>query len=171
MPRQIVTAPYFVSGDVQILHGTGGDTSWIDLPFRSHVRVGLVTPMHVTYVASPQPVPLTVRAGAHRSGRPYLIGGSLSGQVPGTPLPGGIVPLNVDGLTVFLLLTVGSPFTPGFVGTLDAQGGAGATLDLRAFAPLPPALAGVRITLAAWVHRSVHDLSGDASNPADVIFR
>jgi len=171
MARSAIAAPYFVSCDVEVRHGTGADVSWVELPFRSAVRVGLVAALHVTPAVAPRNVPLTLRGGLARQGKPYLIAASLSGQVPGTPLPGGVVPANLDPVTSLFLLMLGTPLTPGFVGMLDASGQAQATCGLPTLGPLPAALAGHRLTLAAWVYRSPMDLTGHASNPVDVNFR
>ena len=171
MNRVVVTAPYFVSGNVDVQHGTGAATSWIDFPFRNEVRVGLVSSIHWTPVATPRTVPLTLRGGVSRVGKPYLITAGLTGQVPGTPLPGGVVPMNVDALTWYFMLSLGSPVIQGFVGSLDSTGQAAATLQLRQLQPLPSALVGCRLTLAAWVHRSAGDLTGWPSNPVDVNLR
>jgi len=171
MARSAVAAPYFVSCDVQVRHGTGSDVSWVELPFRKAVRVGLVAALHATPATAPRNVPLTVRGGSARKGMPYLVATSLSGQVPGAPLPGGVLPVNPDAVTVLFLLMTGSPLTHGFLGGLDASGQAPAVCGLATLGPLPAALAGHRLTLAAWVHRSPTDLTGHPSNPVDVNFR
>jgi len=83
------------------------------------------------------------------SGRPYVVGLSVSGTHPGVPLPDGrTIPLNVDGLTA-ISVTGGLPgMVTGTVGNLDASGTATARLDVT---PVAPVLKGLRVIAAAVV--------------------
>ncbi len=86
-------------------------------------------------------------AGAVNAGRPYLVGGGVSGSYPGTALPGGeVIPLNRDRLTDLILDNLNGPIFRNFSGTLDSEGRAVATLDIPG--PVNPVHAGKTITLA-----------------------
>lgn len=83
-------------------------------------------------------VNFVLEAGTVNGNRNYILLGSVSGTLPGIPLPGGIVtlPLNWD---VFMNLTISLANTAlfqDFLGTLDAAGSATATMNLP---PVPGA--------------------------------
>jgi hypothetical protein len=74
-----------------------------------------------------------LNAGPDYAGETYLLLGGLSGNSPGLTLPGGqVLPVNYDffSFLVILLATSGSPLLDGFIGELDQDGMAEATLDL-----------------------------------------
>lgn len=81
--------------------------------------------------------PLRVAAGAHRSGRPYVIGFGLSGIAPPMTFLGQLVWLRPDALTSLLYIP----------GTLDTSGQALQVLAL----PPTPAAAGLRVAMVALV--------------------
>jgi N-acetylmuramoyl-L-alanine amidase len=90
----------------------------------------------------PTPFALSLPAEA---GRPYLVGCS-EGFAPGTLLPGGaLLPLN-NGFLLSASIDPSSPFFPGFVGVLDAQGTAAPTL----LPPYLPFLAGWPLYVAGF---------------------
>ncbi|MFH1998490.1 MAG: C25 family cysteine peptidase [Planctomycetota bacterium] len=92
-------------------------------------------------------IDLTVEAGSGYANRTYLLLGSLSGTFPGFALPGGkVLPLNWDGLTDMLLAFLGTPVCLNFMGTLDGNGNASATLNT--YGPLDPNLAGLMASFA-----------------------
>jgi hypothetical protein len=64
--------------------------------------------------------------------RNYLVLGSVSGTSPGIPLPGGLVtlPLNWDPFTTLLMGLVNTPVFDDFMGTLNVDGKALASLNL-----------------------------------------
>jgi hypothetical protein len=73
--------------------------------------------------------------------------GSLSGTLPGTPLPSGeTLPLNWDAFTDLLLMLEGTPVCENFYSTLDASGKGEAVLHVSG--PLDPVLQGVRMDFA-----------------------
>lgn len=76
-----------------------------------------------------------------KAGRNYILLGSVSGTEPGTPLPGGqaVLPLNWDAFTNTVLALVNTPVFTGFMGTLDGDGYAPASLNL----PAVPGTAGL----------------------------
>lgn len=77
-----------------------------------------------------------IDAGEDNAGRNYLLLGSASGCVPGTPLPNeaATLPINWDGFTAMVLMQMNSIFFKGFFGVLDAAGTATAVLRTR---PIP----------------------------------
>jgi len=84
-------------------------------------------------------------SGADHALRDYLLCGTVSGCLPGTMLPGGLVviPLNRDWFTDFILDNLASPVFAGFYGQLDADGRAVAQLNAP---PLQP----------TWIGRTMH---------------
>jgi hypothetical protein len=102
-------------------------------------------------------------AGTENASRYHLLLGGVTGTQPGFPLPGGfaVLPLNWDPFTDLVLLLINSPVFAGFMGPLDAQGEASATLNLP---PLPPGTAGL-IVHFAYCLNNPFDF---ASNPVAV---
>ena len=88
-------------------------------------------------------------ADVANAGRNYIIMASLSGTTPGFMLPGGqaVMPLNWDLVTEFVLGAANTPAFVGFLGTLDANGQATATLNT--YGPLPLSLIGQELYFAA----------------------
>lgn len=85
-------------------------------------------------------------AGVAHAGRLYLLVGSMSGTVPGTPLSTGLtVPLNFDWFTLWTLNAANSPALSGSFGTLDGVGEASAFLDTD---PLPLSMVGLTADFA-----------------------
>lgn len=79
------------------------------------------------------------------AGLPYIVAMS-EGFAPGVVLPlGSLLPLN-PGFLLEVSITPGSPFFPGFVGTLDGSGRATPTL----IAPYLPFLAGLPLYFAGF---------------------
>jgi len=70
--------------------------------------------------------------GASYQGRNYLVLAGVTGTSPGTPLPGGLatLPLNWDAVTDLVLQNVNFPAFANFLGVLDANGQAQATLTV-----------------------------------------
>lgn len=77
---------------------------------------------------------LTLDKGSAHAGDVYLVLGSVSGSVPGIPLPGNkVLPLNPDPLFDAMLALPGAPGVfPGSVGKLDSSGKASAKVILPA---------------------------------------
>jgi len=100
-------------------------------------------------------------SGANKS---YLILGSITGDFPGTPLPGGnVIPINWDLFTDILILNLNTPLINGFIGTLDANGEAEANIIF----PPYPGLAGVKLYFA-FAQRA--NKWGFVSNSVSIIF-
>lgn len=72
----------------------------------------------------------TLNAGTAHAGQLYLLLGTAAGTMPGVPLDGQLLPLNVDDY-LLATLTGGSPIQ-GSTGLLDAAGQASAQLTLGA---------------------------------------
>ncbi len=77
----------------------------------------------------------------------------------------------VDPLTEVFGMLVWSPELVGFFGVLDQDGRARPRLDLSGLPSLPLALAGRRMTFAAWVQPSLGQLDGLPSTAVDVLLR
>ncbi len=74
-------------------------------------------------------ISLYLDAGPGFAGSRYAVVGGLSGSYPGTELPGGLViPINRDWLTDLIIANLNSPNFEDFMGYLDEQGRAVATL-------------------------------------------
>jgi hypothetical protein len=75
-----------------------------------------------------------LNGGPDLGGRGYGLFGTVSGTSPGFPLPGGgVLPINWDWYTYllyFIALAPGNGIAEGFLGTLDVDGYAEATLTL-----------------------------------------
>jgi hypothetical protein len=92
-------------------------------------------------------VRLDLDAGTTRAAKTYVLTGSLSGTSPGLPLPGGQVtlPLNPDIFTYVIIGLANTPNFKDFVGVLDNQGKATASLTLGV---MPTEIAGFSLHLA-----------------------
>lgn len=140
--------PPFVASTVAVEHKPGM-LSTLTLPMRPQGGFDAVTATRELSLAQPAPAAFTLRASPAYAGSPYWLLGSLLGQGPAAPLPGGdTLWLWSDALTSSLLGAAGNPLFPGFVGVLDAAGAASATLDLAPVAPLPAFLSGWRVHFA-----------------------
>ena len=93
-------------------------------------------------------VDFSLDAGAANANRKYLLLGSVTGTSPGLPLPGGqvVLPLNWDIFSDIIMMGLGSPIFQNFLGNLDGQGQATATL--MAIGPFDPALVGAELFFA-----------------------
>ncbi len=111
---------------------------------------------------------LELLPGAEHAGSIHVLLGSLSGTVPGTPLPQGTLPLNVDAYTQWVLANPNSPVLQNSFGVLDAQGDAIATFVLPAGSP--PGLVGSTV-VHAYVVVSVPPSVDHISNAVSLAFR
>ena len=106
-----------------------------------------------------------MRTGIARSGRDYVLLGSMSGSSPGTLLPGGlaVLPLNIDHFTKVLLQhsISGSPWCTGFLDTMDSDGTGSAVLNI----PQELGLTG-KVLYFAFALRSPWDF---VSTPVEVV--
>jgi len=108
-------------------------------------------------------VAFSLSGGMNHSGRNYIVLGSVTGTVPGTPLPGGaaILPLNWDAFTTLVLNFLNHPMCMQFLGTLDSNGEADAAWDT--LGPIPSG-AGLWVSFAY----ALNDPWDIVSNPIDV---
>jgi hypothetical protein len=88
---------------------------------------------------------LTIRPGPAHAGEIYMLLGSFEGIVPAFPLEGFDLPLVFDGYTATQFASNGGPLVSSWIGTLDAQGQALATVTI-------PPLVG---SLSTFVGRTV----------------
>ncbi|MFH2001333.1 MAG: C25 family cysteine peptidase [Planctomycetota bacterium] len=81
----------------------------------------------------------------------YVIVSGVTGTMPGTTLPGGlVVPINFDAWTYFCLAYMNTmPLLDNFMGVLDSAGTASATLNTSGLTPLDPRLIGDHLYFAA----------------------
>jgi len=106
---------------------------------------------------------LVLAAGKKNANRHYFILGSLSGNSPGFPLPGGLtLPINWDPFTGIIIQMANTPVLSGFYGTLDLWGQAVAKLDT--LGPLPPPAVGLTMDFAYLLYSPYSFVS----NPAQV---
>jgi hypothetical protein len=91
-------------------------------------------------------VNITLEANAVHANRNYLLLGSVTGDEPGTPLPGGMatLPLNWDLFTNLVIGLMNSSFFTNFQGKLDGQGNGSTQLNL----PPVPGTAGLTMYFA-----------------------
>lgn len=145
--------PYFESATTLVLHGPpGGQQSTLNLPFRD-VGLSLRSDVYELFTNMPLSQTIFVDGGVARAGNPYAILVGVSGEVPGTPVPGGLtLPVTMDTLTsqIQQLSQAGSPYVVGLTGVLDAQGSATATIDWTNLPLLMDDIRGRRVILAAW---------------------
>jgi len=87
-----------------------------------------------------------LNALSSNASRDYILLGSITGTSPGTPLPKGMatLPLNIDIFTNIVFQYMNTPIFDKFLGTLDAQGMATATLDV----PIATGAAGLKMHFA-----------------------
>jgi hypothetical protein len=73
----------------------------------------------------------SLNGGASNGGRGYLMLASVTGTLPGIPLPGGhaVLPLNWDSFTNMVLAFLNTPIFDQFMGTLAVGGEASATFN------------------------------------------
>ena len=89
----------------------------------------------------------SLHGGSAMAGRGYYMLGSVSGSLPGTPLPGGLVlPLNWDYFTELTITLSNSIIFPDFHGNLDGMGNAMARFALDR--PPDPAYVGIKVNFA-----------------------
>lgn len=98
-------------------------------------------------VAEGAMVDLTLDAGTGYANRNFMLLGSVTGTYPGFTLPGGLrLPLNWDIFTDIVLQLLGTPVCQNFLGLLDADGRAIATLN--SYGPLDPSTTGIGVNFA-----------------------
>ncbi|MFH2002505.1 MAG: choice-of-anchor Q domain-containing protein [Planctomycetota bacterium] len=132
-------------GDKRILDSNGDNNSRVDMGADEFMMIRGDSP--TLSEATGGSIHFFLDAGSDDANRIYLILGSISGTVPGTPLPFGYVtlPLNWDWFTELVWNYKTSALFQDFLGTLDAGGQAHAQLNVG---PLPPGSAGIILYFA-----------------------
>jgi hypothetical protein len=111
---------------------------------------------------------LSIHPGTWFHNQPYLTLGSFSGTLPGTPVDGVLVPLNVDNYTLLTLTSPNSATLPGSLGLLNAAGLGAGGVAIPPGAPL--VLLGLTLNHATvFLDVSVPMVSG-ATNSVRVAF-
>ena len=140
------TMPYLSDYDVDVEHSPGA-LSFVDLPLRQDIELDLTTAATELSVSAPAVVDFGLQSAPAWASTIYFVLMSLSGQGPGLPLPGGdLLWLQPDALTTDALIP--ASLLPGFIGVLDADGTASASMQLLPLAPLPAALVGTNLHIA-----------------------
>ncbi|MCB9831833.1 MAG: chitinase [Planctomycetes bacterium] len=102
------------------------------LPHRAHLdALELGVDRSVVSYSQGGPVHFGLRAGPARAGRLYYLVPTLSGTWPGTWLPGNrYFPINLDPVSQWPFQAGTAAYFPGFLGLLDANGSATATMNV-----------------------------------------
>lgn len=111
-------------------------------------------------------VNFTLEATAARAGHNYWVLGSVSGNEPGTPLPGGVIlPLNADWFYNLVIAQTNGPIFQNNRGSLDGAGNATITVQV---APgiTPGSLVGQFVSFAAAT--SSGSIAEYATNPVNI---
>ncbi|MCP3919869.1 MAG: DUF1028 domain-containing protein [bacterium] len=143
------TTPGRASYNISVTNGTDSIRLYPPL----HLESDPVTSLHSTRwnlsAATGGSSGLVINMGVQNAAAPYHIYGSFSGNVPGTPVGGVMLPLNRDRL---FDLTEGNPTHPtltDFIGNLDVDGRAEAAIAIRPMLLVP--IIGGRIDFAATI--------------------
>jgi hypothetical protein len=94
-------------------------------------------------------VALSVTLGSSEAFKSYQVLGSVSGDVPGFPYSGVVVPLNPDAYMIFTLLNPNTPLLAGSAGILNSAGAATSVFTLPPGSD--PSLVGLTVHHAAVV--------------------
>ena len=143
--RDVVAAPgesVYVAG--RLRRDGGGDS--IAVAYTGDVPI-LTAGASSISVAAGGSQPLSIDAGPCRAGSLYLLLGSITGTVPGIPLGGLVLPLNLDAYFLLTLTEPNAGALVGTFGTLDARGLGAAAFELPPGSN--PALAGLHLDHAA----------------------
>jgi hypothetical protein len=170
MTHQLMTVPLFHDFEVGVVHGDATTGSWFELPLQP-VRPKLVSTTTTLDLATLPAFDMQLRGGGARSSFPYLLAVGMAGQLPGIPYLGDLVPLAPDWLVGVSVASMQAPYFSGFLGVLDGDGNADATLDFSSIAPMPYFLSGWCLTTAGFVWDGPWAPTGAATNALDVLMR
>ncbi|MHC4942720.1 MAG: NosD domain-containing protein [Planctomycetota bacterium] len=165
---------YFSDYEGEDADGDGIGDAPHEIPDGSSLdRYPFMEPLSLTLFADTTSLPagsggsvnFTLNAGEEYGSRAYVILGTISGTLPGTPLPGGqaVLPVNWDLFTDNVLLLCNSPVFENFHGILDGAGAGWARIDTQT--PLDPAFVGITMEYAFCIIGWPWDF---ASNPVSI---
>ncbi len=160
------TVPDLAAFDLLIQHSPGAE-SWVDVPARPP-EIRLVVSPPTFDAAAGGATSLTTMAYPEFAGTTTIVLGTLSGTSPGFVMNGIAVPINVDTATTTILTFANTPFFAGFVGALDASGGASSTMTLPP-GVVPASLVGASLDFSSLLIDPSGRVIG-ASAPARVTF-
>jgi hypothetical protein len=141
----LFTTPLLLNYDIALQLTPAAGTR-IELPIVPR-GVGLTPRVAQVSAAGGFSHPITIDAGPARAGMNYALFLGTSGYAPGVSLaPGVTLPLNVDAWTPFAAGFANTPYFPGYVGVLNAQGRATASMNVPP--AISPALTGLGFTQA-----------------------
>lgn len=146
MIDEIRTVPFFETYSFDCEHSVGLASNLV-VPFCDDVTMSARFDRMSQSITTGGDIGMVIDGGRERAGHSYYCLVSMTGTVPGTTVGSTSIPLNPDSLT---LLGINHPYTlpfNNFVGTLDTNGRATATLSLPIGLPL--SLLGKRIYGAA----------------------
>jgi len=90
--------------------------------YMSKVELAFQSSQDTVSASAPVPTTMTLDAGHARWGRMYLVLGTTSGTVPGTPYGPVTIPINIDNVTKIIYRNVNKPPLKGFEAQLDNRG-------------------------------------------------
>lgn len=131
--------------------------------FVAKIAMALVADSLTLSASTGGTINLGLHAGLENAQRNYLVLGSITGTVPGTPLPGGYVtlPINWDAYTDIVFAYVNWPYFSKFMMSLNAIGQGSAMLYAP---PLPPSWVGIKMHYAFCLN----NFFDFASNPVGI---
>lgn len=109
-------------------------------------------------------------AGSSFAGDTYVVLGSVTGSMPGLPLPGSglTIPVNFDWYTQLSFMMAGSAVFTDFIGVLDGQGRGTASLVVPS--NLPPTVIGMQLHHAFLVTDAGYTVFKAVSNAENAVF-
>ena len=166
MNRVLQAVPYFTPVNITINMGAGLNSSFVNVPLRTRVRLAVKTSTTFLDLAAPTSTFLEIEGSASRAGHTYQVIMGASGQLPGFQTGGPTLPVTPDGLTSRSqsLIAQGHPGLINLEGVLDAEGKATAEIQWQNLPSLLNIVGNQRIVIATLT-TSGNDLS--ASNPVD----
>lgn len=129
--------------NVLLYVGATGSTADLDANGVADPAQGLFGDKTAVSLSSGGTLAFALQAGVGEAGKLYSLLGTASGTVPGFPIDGLVLPLNLDAYFFYTLTTPNAPPLAGSVGFLNATGKAAASFTIPA--GTSPSLAGATI--------------------------
>lgn len=151
--------PDFVRREIHIVDyvATAGSHQY-NLTFQETANFALTADVEFVPASTGGVQNLSLDAGVAHAGEIYLVLGSISGTIPGTPVNNQVLPLNIDQWLINLLTNPTLQAALGTAGLLDANG------QGSAFIPVP---SGVFVGLGITAHHAF--LTVPAVGPIDFV--